>query len=56
METQNALRTDKGEALTFTFDDGKCALYSSDLLHGTFAEAEELKETDSAERISSNST
>ena len=34
METQNALRTDKGEALTFTFDDGKCALYSSALRNG----------------------
>jgi hypothetical protein len=33
--------------------NGKCALYSSDLLHGTFPQAEELKETDSAEPTSS---
>jgi len=29
-----------------TFEDGKSALYSSDLLHGTFPQAEELKETE----------
>jgi hypothetical protein len=30
--------------VVIAFDDGKCALYSSDLLHGTFPQAEELKE------------
>lgn len=32
--------------VVIAFDNGKCALYSSDLLHGTFLQAEELKETD----------
>ena len=33
-------------ALVGSFEDGKSALYSSSLLHITFLQAEELKETD----------
>jgi hypothetical protein len=34
-------RWDRG--IIITFADGKCALYSASLLHGTFPQAEELK-------------
>jgi hypothetical protein len=50
METQSAPRVISVDSfergVVIAFDDGKCALYSSDLLHGTFPQAEELKETD----------
>jgi hypothetical protein len=59
METQRAPRVtcvDRFRSgVVVTFENGKCALYSPDLLHGTFPQAEELKETDSAEPISSDS-
>ena len=35
--------------LLITFDDGKCAFYSSDLLRAVFSQARELKETDRSE-------
>jgi hypothetical protein len=51
METQGApdvISVDRfRRGVVIAFDDGKCALYSSDLLHGTFPQAEEWKETDS---------
>jgi hypothetical protein len=37
-------RTRRG--LVITFEDGKSALYSASLLHITFSQAEEVKETD----------
>jgi hypothetical protein len=50
METQSAPRVISVDrfrrGVVIAFDDGKCALYSSDLLHGTFPQAEELEETD----------
>jgi hypothetical protein len=53
METQGAphvISADRiSRGVVITFDDGKCALYSSDLLRGTFPQAEELKETELAE-------
>jgi hypothetical protein len=55
METQRApgvTCVDRFRAgVVITFEDGKSALYSSDLLHGTFPQAEELKETDSLGEI-----
>jgi hypothetical protein len=55
METQRAPRVISADTLkrgvVITFDDGKRALYSSDLLHGSFPQAEELKETDSLSEI-----
>ena len=33
------------EGVLITFEDGKCALYSANLLHEHFAEAQEVFET-----------
>ena len=56
METQPApcvISADRiGRGVVITFDDGKCALYSSDLLRRMFLQAEELTETDLAEPTS----
>ena len=49
METKPEPRVVSAEKLSrgvvITFDDGKSALYSASLLHETFPQAEELKET-----------
>ena len=49
METQSAPRVTCVDrfrrGVVITFEDGKSALYSSDLLRQTFPQAEELKET-----------
>ncbi|MGI4981448.1 MAG: hypothetical protein ACRYHB_13780 [Janthinobacterium lividum] len=36
--------------LIITFDDGKCGLYSSDLLYATLAQAKQLHEQDDQEQ------
>jgi hypothetical protein len=49
METKPEPRVVSAEKLSrgvvITFDDGKSGLYSASLLHETFPQAEELKET-----------
>jgi len=40
-----------GGGVIITFDDGRCAVYSALLLHNTFPQATEVKDSDTEEDL-----